>query len=85
MTEKKNPAAVALGKLGGKAGRGASQRRTPEHYRAIQKKSVAARKVRSQSPTAPSAIPTAAADPPHTASTARVHGSGSPRGADGAP
>ena len=29
----KNPAAVALGKKGGSAGRGASKRRDPEHYR----------------------------------------------------
>lgn len=29
----KNPAAVALGALGGKAGTGAAKRRSPEHYK----------------------------------------------------
>lgn len=33
MNKPKNPAAVTLGSLGGKAGRGASKRRTSEHYR----------------------------------------------------
>jgi hypothetical protein len=33
--EKKNPAAVALGKLGGAAGTGKSKRRSPEHYARI--------------------------------------------------
>jgi hypothetical protein len=33
--EKKNPAAVALGKLGGAAGTGDSKRRSPEHYARI--------------------------------------------------
>lgn len=29
----KDPAAVALGRKGGQAGKGASQRRSPEHYK----------------------------------------------------
>ncbi|MGW8324126.1 MAG: hypothetical protein ACWGNI_00390 [Desulfobacterales bacterium] len=29
----KNPAAVELGRLGGKAGKGDAKRRSPEHYR----------------------------------------------------
>lgn len=34
-TTKKNPAAVALGRSGGKAGTGASKRRSPEHYQRL--------------------------------------------------
>jgi hypothetical protein len=44
--ETKNKAAVALGRRGGTAGRGAAKRRAPEHYRAMQKKSVQAAKIR---------------------------------------
>ncbi|MDD5302411.1 MAG: hypothetical protein PHS14_04805 [Elusimicrobia bacterium] len=33
MSEKKDPAAVSLGRKGGKAGRGDAKRRSAEHYR----------------------------------------------------
>ena len=39
----KNPNAVALGKLGGSAGKGEAKRRTPEHYAKISKMGAAAR------------------------------------------
>jgi len=44
MSQSKNPAAVSLGRLGGKAGTGASKRRDPEHYRTISLKAAAARR-----------------------------------------
>lgn len=46
MTDKKNPAAVALGRRGGKAGTGAAKRRSGEHYRFMQERSVAAIKAK---------------------------------------
>lgn len=47
MTPRKLPAAVSLGRRGGKAGTGKSQvRGTPEYYRALQAKSTAAKKRR---------------------------------------
>ena len=40
----KNPAAVTLGRLGGKAGTGDAKRRSPEHYAKLAKAGVLARK-----------------------------------------
>ncbi len=42
MQQRKNPAAVALGKLGGKV-KGTCKRRSAEHYKKIAKLGVAAR------------------------------------------
>lgn len=46
MSAAKNPAAVSLGRLGGKAGTGAKKRRDPEHYQRISKQGVQARKAK---------------------------------------
>lgn len=47
-TPHKNPAAVALGRLGGKAGRGASKRRTKAQCAAAGRASAAARRLTSE-------------------------------------
>lgn len=44
----KNAAAVALGKLGGLAGKGEAKRRSAEHYRLAQLKGVATKKLKRQ-------------------------------------
>ena len=47
MTQNKNPAAVSLGRLGGKAGKGESKKRgDSEYYRTISQKAAKARKAK---------------------------------------
>jgi hypothetical protein len=50
---KKDPAAVALGRKGGKAGTGESKRRSGEHYRQMQEKSAEARRAKKENTSAP--------------------------------